>query len=175
MHGHKAAPLALEALQRAIELSTPAERLELNAAQASYTALYDYDWKEAERLFRIAPDTGVTDSNCQINTRLLLPMGLAQEAVLELERALEEDQPGKPDRSTDLKTEFPVNMSRYVDEVRATGATPVLITPLARRSFRKGKVTNDLAPWADTTRNVAREAGVPVLDLNTTASRQSRR
>jgi hypothetical protein len=58
-------------------------------------------------------------------------------------------------------------MRRYVDEVRATGATPVLITPLARRSFRKGKVTNDLAPWADATRNVAREAGVPVLDLNT--------
>jgi hypothetical protein len=38
-------------------------------------------------------------------------MGLAQEAVLELERAVEEDplndQPGKPDRSTDLKRNSP--------------------------------------------------------------------
>lgn len=77
------------------------------------------------------------------------------------------DQPGKPGRSTDLRTEFPANMRRYADEVRAAGATPVLITPLARRSFRKGKVTNDLAPWAEATRTVGRQAGIPVLDLNT--------
>ena len=57
-------------------------------------------------------------------------------------------------------------MRRYADEVRAAGATPVLITPLARRSFRKGRVTNDLAPWAEATRTVARDAGIAVLDLN---------
>jgi len=31
------------------------------------------------------------------------------------------DQPGKPGRSTDLKTEFPVNMTHYVQEVKALG------------------------------------------------------
>jgi len=40
------------------------------------------------------------------------------------------DQPGKPGRSTDLATEFPVNLRRFVDEVKGTGAIPVLLTPL---------------------------------------------
>jgi lysophospholipase L1-like esterase len=76
------------------------------------------------------------------------------------------DQPGKPGRSTDLATEFPVNMRRYAQEVMAAGAKPVLITPLTRRWFTNGVVNNDLAPWADATRKVAADLGVPVLDLN---------
>jgi lysophospholipase L1-like esterase len=40
------------------------------------------------------------------------------------------DQPGKPGRSTELATEFPANMRRYVEEALTTGALPVLITPL---------------------------------------------
>ena len=36
------------------------------------------------------------------------------------------DQPGKPGRSTDLATEFPANLRRYVTEARAAGAKPVL-------------------------------------------------
>ena len=76
------------------------------------------------------------------------------------------DQPGKPGRSTDLATEFPANLRRYVEEVRAAGAKPVLITSLTRRTFRKGVLTNDLAPWAQATRQVAAETSTPVLDLN---------
>ncbi len=77
------------------------------------------------------------------------------------------DQPGKPGRSTDLATEFPpANMRRYVREAKAAGTNPVLITPLTRRTFKHGKVTNDLDAWADATRKVAQEERVPVLDLN---------
>ena len=77
------------------------------------------------------------------------------------------DQPGKPGRSTDLATEFPANLRRYVEDVRGTGAKPVLITSLTRRFFRNGRVNDDLEPWAEATRRVARETGVPVLDLHT--------
>jgi lysophospholipase L1-like esterase len=49
------------------------------------------------------------------------------------------DQPGKPGRSTDLASEYPANLKRYVDEVRAAGGQPVLVTPLTRRSFRDGQ------------------------------------
>ena len=35
------------------------------------------------------------------------------------------DQPGKPGRSTDLATEFPANLARYVSYLRAAGATPL--------------------------------------------------
>jgi lysophospholipase L1-like esterase len=76
------------------------------------------------------------------------------------------DQPGKPGRSTDLKTEFPANLRRYVAEARAAGARPVLLTPLIRRQFKDGVLINDLQPWAETVRAVAAETGVPLVDLN---------
>src|SRR6185503_21064241 len=48
------------------------------------------------------------------------------------------DQPGKgPERETDPATTFPANMARYVDDVRAIGATPILVTSLVRRTFAK--------------------------------------
>ena len=76
------------------------------------------------------------------------------------------DQPGKPGRSTDYANEFPANMTRYVEEARALGAVPVLVTPLTRRSFRDGYVHNDLAPWAGAVRTIARNTGAALVDLN---------
>jgi len=76
------------------------------------------------------------------------------------------DQPGKPGRSTDLATEFPVNLKRYVDEVRAVGGKPVLVTPLTRRQFRDGKLLDDLDPWAEAVRTVAAETHTPLVDLH---------
>jgi lysophospholipase L1-like esterase len=76
------------------------------------------------------------------------------------------DQPGKPGRSTDLATEFPANLRRYVAEARAAGARPVLLTPLARRQFVDGVLQNDLEPWSAAIRRVAAEMGVPLVDLN---------
>lgn len=76
------------------------------------------------------------------------------------------DQPGKPGRSTDYVHEFPANMRRYVNETRAAGGIPVLVTPLTRRSFRGDWVHDDLAPWSATVRQVARVTGTPLADLN---------
>ncbi|WP_313274253.1 rhamnogalacturonan acetylesterase [Stenotrophomonas sp.] len=76
------------------------------------------------------------------------------------------DQPGKPGRSTDLQREFPDNLRRYVREIRAAGAQPVLLTPLTRRQFAQGVLVDDLAPWADVVRAVARELDVPLVDLH---------
>jgi len=76
------------------------------------------------------------------------------------------DQPGKPGRSTDLATEFPANLARYVTEAKAVGARPVLVTPLTRRSFVDRALNNDLTRWADATRAVAAAQQVPLLELN---------
>lgn len=76
------------------------------------------------------------------------------------------DQPGKPGRSTDLQREFPDNLRRYVREIRAAGAQPVLLTPLTRRQFADGVLIDDLAPWAEAVRTVAREMEVPLVDLH---------
>ncbi|WP_425985478.1 rhamnogalacturonan acetylesterase [Brevundimonas sp. TWP1-2-1b1] len=80
------------------------------------------------------------------------------------------DQPGKPGRSTDLATQFPVNLKRYVEETRARGAIPVLLTPLTRRQFVDGRLQNDLEPWAEAVRRVAQETQTPLVDLNTSSA-----
>lgn len=44
------------------------------------------------------------------------------------------NDPGKPGRSTDMAT-FVRNMEQYVDDARAIGAQPILVTPLTRRQW----------------------------------------
>ena len=80
------------------------------------------------------------------------------------------DQPGKPGRSTDLATEFPANLQRYVREARAVGARPVLVSSLTRRMFKRGELQNDLRPWAESMARVAEKLEVPFIDLNLVSS-----
>src|SRR3990167_6400539 len=82
------------------------------------------------------------------------------------------DQSSKSERWTEETTEFPANLRRFVDEVKAAGATPVLVTPLTRREFRDGKLRNTLASWSDQVRGVAKAMDVPLVDLNTLSARQ---
>ncbi len=77
------------------------------------------------------------------------------------------DQPGKPGRSTDLQTEFPVNLAGYIDDLAPTGARLIMLTPLTRRTFDpQGKLENNLRPWAEATIRVSTEHHVPLIDLN---------
>lgn len=71
-----------------------------------------------------------------------------------------------PERWTDQTTEFPANLKRMVEEVRAAGAEPVLVTPLTRREFRDGKLRNTLASWSEEVRKVAVATKTPLVDLN---------
>ena len=72
----------------------------------------------------------------------------------------------KPERWTEETTEFPANLRRFVQEARAAGALPVLVTPLSRREFRQGALDNTLASWSEQVRKVARELDAPLIDLN---------
>ena len=78
------------------------------------------------------------------------------------------DEPGKgPERETDPKTTFRANMSRYVDEARAIGATPILITPLIRRLYRDdGTIRTTQTPYVEAVRALAAEKKVPLVDLH---------
>lgn len=82
------------------------------------------------------------------------------------------DQSTRPERWTDETTEFPANLRRFVEDVRAAGATPVLVTPLVRREFRGGKLRNTLASWSDQVRGVAKAMDVPLVDLNALSAKQ---
>jgi lysophospholipase L1-like esterase len=78
------------------------------------------------------------------------------------------DQPGKgPARETDPRTTYRDNMARYVDEARAIGARPILVTSLTRRQFTPGgKIRSDLGPYADAVKALAAEKKVPLVDLH---------
>jgi lysophospholipase L1-like esterase len=78
------------------------------------------------------------------------------------------DGPGKgPDRETDPKTTFRENMMRYVEEARAAGAQPVLVTSIVRRVFTDdGKIKRDsLVPYVEAVRELAAAEKVPLIDL----------
>lgn len=76
------------------------------------------------------------------------------------------DQPGKPGRSTTME-EYRSYMNRYVDEVRAIGAKPVLVTSLVRREFKTSDhIESSLEPWVGIVRVIAREQEVPLVELH---------
>jgi lysophospholipase L1-like esterase len=78
------------------------------------------------------------------------------------------DGPGKgADRETDPKTTFRENMSRYIEEARAAGAQPVLVTSIVRRTFSAdGKIKPDsLLPYVEAVRDLAAEQKLPLIDL----------
>jgi pectinesterase len=79
------------------------------------------------------------------------------------------DEPGKPGRST-TEEEYRTYMERYVEETRAAGATPVLVTSLVRRQFKTKDnphlITSSLQSRADIVRAIAREKNVPLIELH---------
>jgi pectinesterase len=77
------------------------------------------------------------------------------------------NEPGKPGRSTDMAT-FVANMNQYVDDARAIGSKPILVTPLTRRQWDKenpGKIKSSLAPYSEEVRKIAAAKNVPLVDL----------
>jgi pectinesterase len=78
------------------------------------------------------------------------------------------DEPGKgPDRETDPATSYRRNMARYVDEARAIGAKPVLITSLVRRLYNAdGTIRTTQTPYVEAVRALAKEKQVPLVDLH---------
>ena len=83
------------------------------------------------------------------------------------------DEPGKgPERETDPATTYSENMARYVDEVRALGAQPILVTSLVRRNFdpaRPDKIKSSLVPYVEAVKKIAAEKKVPLIDLHATS------
>jgi lysophospholipase L1-like esterase len=78
------------------------------------------------------------------------------------------DEPGKgPDRETDPSTTYRANMARYVDEARAIGAKPILVTSLVRRLYNAdGTIRSTQTRYVNVVRALAKEKQVPLVDLH---------
>jgi len=79
------------------------------------------------------------------------------------------DEPGKGERSTDPKTTYLDYMTRYIEDSRAIGAEPILITSLVRRQWDKsgnGKINSSLVPYVQAVKKLAKEKNVKLVDLH---------
>ena len=65
-----------------------------------------------------------------------------------------------PERYADPAVDYPANLRRFIAEVRAKGAHPVLATPVVRREWSKqGELVNSHQGYPAAARAVATEAG----------------
>jgi lysophospholipase L1-like esterase len=79
------------------------------------------------------------------------------------------DESAKDDTKTDPNTTYREFISKYIDETRAIGAKPILVTSLVRRQWDAAdpnKIKSVLAPYAEAVRQVAKEKNVPLVDLH---------
>lgn len=73
----------------------------------------------------------------------------------------------KPAVYAAAETDYRNNLKRFIAEVRAKKANPVLLTSVARRVFNKqGKLWQSLGKYPQVTREVAKETGTPLIDAN---------
>lgn len=76
------------------------------------------------------------------------------------------DTSSKPERHASPK-DYRANLIRYVNDVRARKANPVLLTSVVMRTFVKGNLVDDrLKTYPGIMRQVAREMDVPLIDVN---------
>ena len=69
--------------------------------------------------------------------------------------------------STDAKGDYREYLRQYINDSRAIGATPILVTPMVRRTFNAdGTLDDNLQPYADAMKAVGAEEEVPVIDLH---------
>ena len=76
------------------------------------------------------------------------------------------DQKDIPALHTDADTTFQANLHRYIADVRAIGAVPVLVTSLSRRTYKDGALVEDLTPYVEAAKKVGAEEYITTVDLN---------
>ena len=62
-------------------------------------------------------------------------------------------------------TSFKTDLKRFVADTRAKGATPIIVSPMERRSFKDGKQTLTHRDYPEAFRQVAKEDNVAFVDL----------
>jgi PelA/Pel-15E family pectate lyase len=77
-----------------------------------------------------------------------------------------DEKQSDPTRYTDPTTDYPANLRRFVAEVRAHHAEPILATPVVRRTWTAAGTLEDThGAYLDAVRKVAQEEKVPLLDM----------
>ncbi len=76
------------------------------------------------------------------------------------------DASTRPERHASYD-DYRANLVRMISDVRAKDANPVLLTSVVMRTFQKGNLVDDrLKGYPVITRQIAKEYGVPMIDIN---------
>ena len=76
------------------------------------------------------------------------------------------DSKDDPARRTDPDTTYKQFLKTYVDDTRARGAFPVILTPINRNTWTEdGRLADFLGAYPQAARDAARELRVPLIDL----------
>jgi lysophospholipase L1-like esterase len=86
-----------------------------------------------------------------------------------------DSHPASRPEATNPATDFKHYLRQYINDARAIHATPILVTPMARRVFdAQGKISDTppppgggLLPYCNAMKDVANELNVPLIDLHT--------
>lgn len=71
-----------------------------------------------------------------------------------------------PERYTEPYGEYTQNLKKYVEESRAKGATPILLTSIVRRKFdENGNLIDTHGDYPEAMRKVAQAMDVPLIDM----------
>lgn len=66
---------------------------------------------------------------------------------------------------------YPAWLAAFVADVRQRGGQPVLVTPVARRSFKNGRIENTHTGYDAAVRETAKTLNVPLIDLTEKTTR----
>ncbi len=75
-----------------------------------------------------------------------------------------------PSRYNEPRDAFPTWLMRYVTLARERGATPLLITPVARRKFDRGQLLDTHGLYTQAVRDLAAREKLGLIDLNASSS-----
>lgn len=70
----------------------------------------------------------------------------------------------KPEVGTSL-VEYKTNLIKYIRETQAKKANPILLTPIARRSFKNGVFSDTHKGYPDVVRKLADSLHIPLIDM----------
>lgn len=78
----------------------------------------------------------------------------------------------KPEKNISM-AQLTSNLIKFVEEVRAVNATPILVTSLSRRRFSNstGKVNENLADVTAAAKEAASKSGAKIIDLNAASTK----
>ncbi len=76
-----------------------------------------------------------------------------------------------PSRYTDPASDYPRNLMRFVQAARDAGATPVLITPVARLLYDFGSLLDTHGVYTAAVKQLAVREQIALIDLNDSSSR----